>query len=55
MEKKKPSQKVVEKTLEIQLQEALEVEDFEKAAQLRDLINPPKRKGRPRKTENTND
>ena len=49
---KKPTQKVVKKTLEIQLDEALAVEDFERAAELRDLINPPKKKGRPRKTEN---
>ena len=48
---KKPSKKVVEKTLEIQLEEALSVENFERAAELRDLINPPKKKGRPRKTE----
>lgn len=46
---KKPSQKVVQKTLEIQLEEALAVENFERAAELRDLINPPKKKGRPRK------
>jgi protein-arginine kinase activator protein McsA len=50
---KKPSQKVVQKTLEIQLEEALSLEDFERAAELRDLINPPKKKGRPRKTENS--
>jgi hypothetical protein len=48
----KVSKKVVEKTLEIQLQEAVEAEDFEKAAQIRDLINPPKkRRGRKPKSE----
>jgi hypothetical protein len=37
---------------EIQLQEAVEAEDFEKAAQIRDLINPPKkRRGRKPKSE----
>jgi protein-arginine kinase activator protein McsA len=52
---KKPSQKVVQKTLEIQLEEALAVEDFEKAAELRDLLNPPKRRGRPKKQKIQND
>jgi excinuclease UvrABC helicase subunit UvrB len=48
----KVNKKVVEKTLEIQLQEAVEAEDFEKAAQIRDLINPPKkRRGRKPKSE----
>lgn len=37
-------------TLKLELEKALEVEDFEKAAHLRDLINPPKKKkGRPKK------
>jgi hypothetical protein len=39
-----------EKSLEFQLKEALEKEDYEKAAEIRDLINPPKKKrGRPKK------
>lgn len=48
----KVNKKVDEKTLEIQLQEAVEAEDFEKAAKIRDLINPPKkRRGRKPKSE----
>ena len=43
---------VDEKPLDVQLSEALAKEDYEKAAKLRDLINPPKRKvGRPKKTK----
>lgn len=36
--------------LELQLEEALEREDYERAAEIRDLLNPPKRrrKGRPK-------
>lgn len=41
-----------EKPLEVQLEEALEKEDYEKAAEIRDLINPPKKKrGRPKKIQ----
>lgn len=41
-----------EKPLDLQLQEALEKEDYEKAAEIRDLMNPPKKKrGRPKKLE----
>jgi len=45
--------KLVEKTLEEQLQEALEKEDYEKAAELRDKMNPAveKPKKRTRKKE----
>lgn len=40
-----------EKPLDLQLQEALEKEDYEKAAEIRDLMNPPKKKrGRPKKS-----
>lgn len=41
-----------EKSLETQLKEALESENYERAAEIRDLLNPPKkrRKGRPKKT-----
>jgi hypothetical protein len=41
-----------EKPLELQLEEALEKEDYEKAAEIRDLMSPPKKKrGRPKKVE----
>lgn len=41
-----------EKPLDLQLQEALEKEDYEKAAEIRDLMKPPKKKrGRPKKVE----
>jgi hypothetical protein len=43
---------VDEKPLDVQLTEAIAKEDYEKAAKLRDLISPPKRKvGRPKKTK----
>jgi protein-arginine kinase activator protein McsA len=40
--------------LELQLEEALEREDYERAAEIRDLLNPPKRrrKGRPKNLDN---
>ena len=47
----KKSKKVVEKPLQQQLDEAIANEDYEKAAQIRDLMNPPKKKGRPKKSE----
>jgi hypothetical protein len=48
----KPAPKKPEKPLELQLQEALEKEDYEKAAEIRDLMSPPKKKrGRPKKVE----
>jgi hypothetical protein len=48
-----PSKKK-EKPLELQLEEALEREDYERAAEIRDLLNPPKRrrKGRPKNLDN---
>ncbi len=43
---------VDEKPLAVQLTEALANEEYEKAAKLRDLISPPKKKvGRPKKTK----
>jgi excinuclease UvrABC helicase subunit UvrB len=49
---KKTKPKKEEKPLELQLKEALEKEDYEKAAEIRDLMNPPKKKrGRPKKVE----
>lgn len=45
----KPIPKPSKETLEKQLNEALEKEDYEMAAQIRDLINPKKKVGRPRK------
>jgi hypothetical protein len=43
------STKKKEKPLELQLEEALEREDYERAAEIRDLLNPPKRRrGRPK-------
>ena len=47
----KKSKKVVEKPLQQQLDEAIANEDYEKAAQIRDLMNPPKKRGRPKKSE----
>lgn len=47
----KKSKKVVEKPLQQQLDEAIDNEDYEKAAQIRDLMNPPKKRGRPKKSE----
>jgi len=41
--------KAPEKPLEEQLQEALAIEDYETAAKIRDLMNPPKKRGRPKK------
>jgi hypothetical protein len=48
------STKKKEKPLELQLEEALEREDYERAAEIRDLLNPPKRrrKGRPKNLDN---
>jgi excinuclease UvrABC helicase subunit UvrB len=40
-----------EKSLQEQLDEAIANEEYEKAAQIRDLMNPPKKKGRPKKSE----
>ena len=42
-----------EKSLETQLKEALESENYERAAEIRDLLNPPKRtrRGRPKKLD----
>lgn len=41
-----------ELSIEEQLEKAVQEEDYEKAAKLRDLINPPKKKrGRPKKVE----
>jgi hypothetical protein len=48
-EKAKPTKKVAEKPLQQQLDEAIATEDYEKAAKIRDLMNPPKKKGRPKK------
>ena len=49
---KRPTKVKAEKPLDVQLEEALKNEDYEKAAQIRDLINPPKKKrGRPKKSE----
>jgi hypothetical protein len=48
-EKAKSTNKVVEKPLQQQLDEAIAKEDYEKAAKIRDLINPPKKRGRPKK------
>lgn len=49
---KRPTKVKAEKPLDVQLEEALKNEDYEKAAQIRDLINPPKKKrGRPKKNE----
>lgn len=39
----------IEKSLEEQLDEALANEEYEQAAKIRDLINPPKKRGRPKK------
>jgi excinuclease UvrABC helicase subunit UvrB len=41
--------KAPEKPLEEQLNEALANEEYETAAKIRDLINPPKKRGRPKK------
>jgi excinuclease UvrABC helicase subunit UvrB len=41
--------KAPEKPLEEQLKEALANEEYERAAKIRDLINPPKKRGRPKK------
>lgn len=43
-EKAKPTKKIVEKPLQQQLDEAIATEDYEKAAKIRDLMNPPKKK-----------
>jgi excinuclease UvrABC helicase subunit UvrB len=40
-----------EKSLQEQLDEAIANEEYEKAAQIRDLMNPPKKIGRPKKSE----
>jgi hypothetical protein len=50
-EKAKSTKKVAEKPLQQQLDEAIAKEDYEKAAKIRDLINPPKKRGRPKKSE----
>jgi excinuclease UvrABC helicase subunit UvrB len=50
-EKTKPTKKVSEKPLQQQLDEAVANEEYEKAANIRDLINPPKKIGRPKKTK----
>lgn len=41
--------KETEKSLEMQLKDAIDNEDYLKAAKLRDLINPPKKRGRRKK------
>lgn len=52
--KEKPA--VKEKSLQEQLDEALANEDYLKAAEIRDKMNPPKKKiGRPRKSEKKSD
>jgi hypothetical protein len=48
---KRPTKVKPEKPLDVQLEEALAKEDYEKAAQIRDLMNPPKKRGRPKKSE----
>jgi len=47
----KPAKKVDDKSLQQQLDEAIANEDYEKAAKIRDLMNPPKKRGRPKKSE----
>jgi hypothetical protein len=47
-----PNVKTPEKTLEEQLEEAITSENYEEAARIRDLINPPKQKPK-RKTKKT--
>lgn len=49
--KVKPTKKIVEKPLQQQLDEAIAKEDYEKAAKIRDLMNPPRKRGRPKKSE----
>jgi hypothetical protein len=50
--KPKIKPEVPTESLEVQLQKALDREDYEKAAEIRDLMNPPKKKrGRPKKSE----
>lgn len=44
-----------EKSLELQLEEAIAAEDFEKAAQIRDLINPPKQEVKKRNRKKKSD